>query len=315
MFQEKLENLEEYKTNPNCCKECKNAIFVEGSIVPHLRALNFCSKGCASKFILKGPGSIQSKGGKIMAIIQRQEALLKYYKAPNICKSCGEVILVRGEEKISLVKVRKFCDRSCSASFNNSKFPKRKGIKSGPCLKCGDLILYTYNSKKRSYRKRSQCDKCSVIRKEKSKSIISCLGCTTSVETNNKRKKYCGECLLRRRSEIAKEHNFCREDSQHIRHKTKKEIKSQSKYWTQYRVRIQKHAKRTLEKSGRKKQCAHCGYSLHVDTCHIKDVKDFPDTATVSEINSLDNLIYLCKNHHWEFDNGYLTKDQILTKD
>jgi len=35
---------------------------------------------------------------------------------------------------------------------------------------------------------------------------------------------------------------------------------------------------------------------------HRKDVSAFPDTATISEINDLANLVGLCPTHHWEFD-------------
>lgn len=59
-------------------------------------------------------------------------------------------------------------------------------------------------------------------------------------------------------------------------------------------------------RSGRPMECYVCGYSYHVDICHITDVKDFPTTATVGEINAPTNLVALCKNHHYEFDSGLL---------
>jgi hypothetical protein len=52
--------------------------------------------------------------------------------------------------------------------------------------------------------------------------------------------------------------------------------------------------------------CAACGYSLHVDICHIVAVADWPPTATVREVNAEDNLVALDKRCHWEFDHGYL---------
>lgn len=55
--------------------------------------------------------------------------------------------------------------------------------------------------------------------------------------------------------------------------------------------------------------CAACGYSLHVDICHIRAVKDFPMSATIAEVNHPDNLIALDKRCHWEFDNGFLEYD------
>jgi len=47
-----------------------------------------------------------------------------------------------------------------------------------------------------------------------------------------------------------------------------------------------------------------CGYSNHVEVCHIKSVSDFDGDELMRNINSIDNLIGLCPNHHWEFDNG-----------
>jgi predicted restriction endonuclease len=53
--------------------------------------------------------------------------------------------------------------------------------------------------------------------------------------------------------------------------------------------------------------CAICGYNQHVEAAHRRPVSDFPDEATVSEINEPANLVYLCPNHHWEHDHGLLT--------
>jgi hypothetical protein len=49
-----------------------------------------------------------------------------------------------------------------------------------------------------------------------------------------------------------------------------------------------------------------CGYNKHVEVCHIHAISDFPKTALISDINSKDNLVKLCPNCHWEFDNGLL---------
>lgn len=61
---------------------------------------------------------------------------------------------------------------------------------------------------------------------------------------------------------------------------------------------------RTAYKGAR--ECAACGYSLHVDICHVRDVASFPDSATIGEVNARANLIALDKRCHWEFDHGYL---------
>lgn len=48
--------------------------------------------------------------------------------------------------------------------------------------------------------------------------------------------------------------------------------------------------------------CKGCTYSKHVEICHIRAVADFPDSATIREVNFSDNLVALCRNCHWELD-------------
>lgn len=57
------------------------------------------------------------------------------------------------------------------------------------------------------------------------------------------------------------------------------------------------------------KPCHSCGYSKHVELCHIKPVSQFKPTDKVKDVNSYENLIQLCRNCHWEFDNGHLLLD------
>lgn len=49
-----------------------------------------------------------------------------------------------------------------------------------------------------------------------------------------------------------------------------------------------------------------CEYTNHVEVCHKKPISAFPDTAYVSEVNDINNLVKLCPNHHWDFDHGLL---------
>lgn len=43
-----------------------------------------------------------------------------------------------------------------------------------------------------------------------------------------------------------------------------------------------------------------------MEIAHIKAVSEFEESSTIAEINSIDNLIALCPNHHWEYDNGII---------
>jgi hypothetical protein len=55
--------------------------------------------------------------------------------------------------------------------------------------------------------------------------------------------------------------------------------------------------------------CAACGYTNHVELCHVKSIAEFPMTATLAEINARENIVGLCPNHHWELDHDLLTLD------
>ena len=56
--------------------------------------------------------------------------------------------------------------------------------------------------------------------------------------------------------------------------------------------------------------CAVCGYDKHVELAHIKAVSEFNVSDKLSDINNERNIIQLCRNCHWEFDNGY--RDDIV---
>ena len=58
-------------------------------------------------------------------------------------------------------------------------------------------------------------------------------------------------------------------------------------------------------------RCMSCGYDRHVEAAHIKSIVSFEDTARVSTVNALDNLLALCPNCHWELDNGLLSVDCV----
>jgi 5-methylcytosine-specific restriction endonuclease McrA len=60
---------------------------------------------------------------------QRQESLDRYYSNPGRCKNCGQVIPVYDHETASQARLRKFCNKSCAASFNN------RGIRRNSTLK------------------------------------------------------------------------------------------------------------------------------------------------------------------------------------
>jgi hypothetical protein len=66
-------------------------------------------------------------------------------------------------------------------------------------------------------------------------------------------------------------------------------------------------ARKAYKASGQEMKCFVCGYDLHVDVAHLKAVNSFSDDTPVNVVNDLNNLRALCRNHHWEYDHGYLS--------
>lgn len=112
------------------------------------------------------------------------------------------------------------------------------------------------------------------------------------------------DSIMERCSKLGMELNIKPVES--ILDKTKGELFSSRKNWQSARSAIRKLAEAAFKEANPSPKCAICGYHHHVEVAHIKAVSQFEDSATIREINSIDNLIGLCPNHHWEYDNGIL---------
>jgi predicted restriction endonuclease len=93
---------------------------------------------------------------------------------------------------------------------------------------------------------------------------------------------------------------------------TKKDLIDKHGVYYKFRVVIRKQAHYIFNKYNDDKKCKVCGYKSHVEVCHIKSVSSFGNDDLIDEINSIDNLVGLCPNHHWEFDNGIIELSEIL---
>ena len=67
-----------------------------------------------------------SAGGIATGIKLRKEALERYYKNPNICQFCKQVIEIGLEQKVSEIRSKKFCNHSCSAKYQNELKPRKE---------------------------------------------------------------------------------------------------------------------------------------------------------------------------------------------
>ena len=91
-----------------------------------------------------------------------------------------------------------------------------------------------------------------------------------------------------------------------IEFRTKGELFKNSKNWQCARSTIQRNAREVFFNANVEHKCSICGYDKHVEVAHIKPVSEFDENTPIFEINSINNLIALCPNHHWEYDNGIL---------
>lgn len=96
------------------------------------------------------------------------------------------------------------------------------------------------------------------------------------------------------------------DDIKSLGEKTKGELFSKHKNWQSARSAIRRNACEVFFSENTEHKCYVCGYSNHIEVAHIKAVSEFDDATPIAEINSIDNLIALCPNHHWEYDNGIL---------
>lgn len=74
----------------------------------------------------------------------------------------------------------------------------------------------------------------------------------------------------------------------------------------QVHARIRELSRKLFKKLNKSQECFNCKYKLHMEICHIKPIKEFNLDTPISIVNDISNLICLCPNCHWEFDNKLL---------
>lgn len=172
------------------------------------------------------------------------------------------------------------------------------------CLQCGKVI--EANVGNIDYRRKFCGHSCSAVFNNKGMPkkrgslvvpIHKCEKCGSCIPENEKRR----ESLSKSQFTLCKKCRRCLIDR-----KTKGSVLNKEGSRRELSVSITRNARGCYINSGRPMVCAECGYSAHVDVCHVKSIESFDDSVVISEINSGRNLVALCKNHHWEFDHGFL---------
>ena len=234
-----------------------------------------------------------SAGGKATAIIEKERAkqrIDEYNMNPNHCLCCGEPIAAPYDKKLYDILVKKFCNHSCAAKYNNlNKVRNKSGFHNPVCIIdnfSDEEIVDIFNNS-------SSLTDFSIK-----------LGYKYKINKDNK-------AVIDRLLSL----NLNIDDlinNINVNNLTKQELFEQRYNWQSARSNIQKLARKNYQNSDKPKQCIICGYDKHYEVAHIKAVCEFDNNALISEINSIDNLIALCPNHHWEYDNNNLDISQYL---
>lgn len=216
---------------------------------------------------------------------QRERSLRAYYANPNYCQHCGSLILLTKNLLPSDVSVKKFCNRSCAAAYNNSVVLKDR-MRSFVDM-CSDEEFINAYSHSETYKQLGESLGYAVVGSGVIKKI-----------------------KVRMESLGLQGYPPCSQTP--VASMTKGELISGRSNWQSWRSTIQKMARAVYESSDKPKKCIACGYDKTYQVAHIKAVSEFNDTALISEINDVDNLSALCPNHHWEYDHNLLSIGDYL---
>lgn len=124
---------------------------------------------------------------------------------------------------------------------------------------------------------------CPICGKRKYRSSNMCIDCRNSAKRNN------------------------------IKHRTLGSYIDGHKYLSTKCSDIRKDARRTIEESDKEKVCAYChnhDFDQILEVHHLRGILEFDSSATIGEVNDIDNLVWLCPNHHQMLELGLITLEQ-----
>ena len=129
-----------------------------------------------------------------------------------------------------------------------------------------------------------------------------CFFCENLFQPKKKSAKYCSKC---NNISIVKTN-----DNRYIQIEKAAKGDVLTKDTQKYR-RIRMHARKVAKANNIIDECCVCGYSKHVECSHYKSIASFDDKSLISEINHPSNLHGLCRNHHWEYENDQMPKEDM----
>ncbi len=219
------------------------------------------------------------------------------------CEECkNNYSLLERRYKVKVKKETKhfFCSYSCHLAFR-----RKNMVNNCSCLNC----------KKEFYRAPSTI--------EPSGNIFCSQSCSatwnnTGKQKNPSKERICSKCKAIFFRFNDHKSSFCvnckGEGVIALSTRTLKECQSQpslvGKHPSWKNVLVRSH-NQTFNSRLKKLPCQLCGYDKHTELAHIKPISAFSEDDKLGEINSSDNILVLCRNHHWEFDHGHLSLEDI----
>lgn len=241
----------------------------------HLKTRDFVSVNCThceqpTQKLVKNVRESIRKGTNLFCSRECHNEYMSLTRTNQIeteCFTCGKTVHV----KPSSIKERNYCSKRCAAITNNSMFPKRVPTEASESNKRVQRTTKGYVTR---------ADTCGCGHK-KQRRAKRCRACAITVQRQERDSRTIGSI---REYYIGIE---------------KKRLGSVSHTIA---TLVRKHARTLAAEQAREKVCRVCGYSTYVELCHIKPISEFPDEATLLEINGPENTVYLCPNHHKELD-------------
>ena len=200
----------------------------------------------------------------------------------KLCLICEKEILYDlVKDRKSKFENKKYCSFDC---YSLARTASVKDIDKN-CLYCGDTLKRNIKERPISFTKRQFCNKSCCNKSRTTTKICSNCGC---VKTNGA--KYCKSCHDNFKKIAVKDRSLGESLSS-----------NRNKFG-----QVRGNAVEVMKETGLEKKCKICGFDYHVEVCHIKPISSFPLSTPMREVNSLENLVYLCPNHHIMLDRGMI---------
>ncbi len=191
-----------------------------------------------------------------------------------------------------------YCSRKCNPIWNN---------KSGHNINCKHCGKETYKPLKqiRKFENLFCSRKCASLFqwKDHTKIINKCSKCNKNIHIRNI-SGICQDCLFNINKE--KLGNMTLQEFQN-----QNSVKNKHPSWINSNVR---NLCRSWNFNLSNLPCQNCGYDKHVEFAYIKAISEFSLDTKINIINDSKNILMLCPNCHWEFDNKFLSLEQIKSR-